>query len=808
MDTTGITRRTFIKGTTVVVASTALGLSSLSIIGCSGNGASADDPEGSISITVQDNSFSVDGNEAIPFTGSRISLIPHVAEGTICVAFLDADGNPEQVEVGALGAPVAIHGDLGMLTADGVAGEGELYIADDATVSVLSVGSIEKTSVAGSVECLVVVGGSDVETAESAYIENIVAGKNPGTVTTADGAAPLNVYAPEDELVALEDDVIVVHDEFAVEMNAHCLETFGDDDADNDSDWRGLLGEAPATRAFGAGLGAGALGATTAYAAENDDSGSGDDPSSGDDPDAPDDPSSGDDPDTPDPDTPDDPSPTWDYDNDDVELISEDDIDSALSDDDGDDPWTSDDPPDIQLPDVSDDEVDDLLVGDTASDEVPFPGLDAVNLGDIDTELLKNALKAILKYAGEQIGDYSSEKFLDAVFGDDDHSAEIIAKLDEIEGKLEDIEKQISNLSKQLTKYAFATQVDNFISQYSVPIRTWLRAQDANRNEIDNVTDKKERAEQRKKFAENLMSKSDFTLLGKSVAYSAQDVVTAILHPYTASGTNLFGAFDGLTLYTYKWEHQGYNDRITFQNYLIGEFIAITAYAQYALRERIDVTKSDPNRKDEYLTAVAWAKVLFGKLPAYEDALNDPDYPAAAEAAGIDPNDDEDALVQQVLDMAEKQKVVPRPSSERYYQVPGHEIHFTASGARVKTDKKARNNQKQLIWDNGGHHAVPREKLAQMLDDYGEGHYLDGILFGDDDGAIAPPPDATGFRIVCYEWPLEKKWEAPNYKVYVPVIETNGKQWEQEVWIYHCRASSHTERVVDAAFSCVYCFDD
>ena len=795
MDTVGITRRTFIEGATIIVASAAFGFSSLSITGCSGANTRAGDTDGTISITVKSSTFSVGDGKAVPFSGNRISLIPHIAEGTICLAYMDVDGNPEQVEVGALGTPVSIHGSLGMLTADGVESEGEIRIADDATVSVLSVGSIDKASVAGTVECLVVVGGSDVETVGSAHVENLVAGKNPGAVVTADGAAPSSIYSPENGLAAINDEVIAVHNEFATEMNAYCLKIFGDEDAENDSNWRGMLGEAPTTSSSDDAK-PGVFGATVAYAAEKDVFMSGDSSSS----------EGG--TDTASLNAPDGSSPNWDYDNNEVEIISEGDVNTALSDDSGDKPWTGDDPPTIELPDASDDGATDLLVGNTAAVEVPFPGLDSVSLADIDTELLKNAMKAILKYASEQIGDYGSLKFLDAVFGDDDHSAEIIAKLDEIEGELQNIENQISNLSKELRKYTFATQVDNFISQYSVDVRTWLGAQDANRDEIDKLTDEKERAAQRKKFAENLMDDSRFALFGNTVAYSAQTLANAILHPYTASGTNLFGAFDGLVLYTYKWEHQGYNDRITFQNYLLAEFVAITAYAQYALRERIDVTKNDPKRKDEYLTAVAWSKVLFGKLPAYEDALNDPGYAAAAEAAGIDPNDDEDALVQQVLDMAEKQKVVPRPSSERYYQVPGHEIHFTASGARVKTDKKARNNQKQLIWDSGGHHAVPRDKLAKMLEDYGEGHYLDGILFGDDCGAIAPPPDATGFRIVCYEWPLEKKWESPNYKVYVPVIETNGKQWDQEVWVYHCRASSHKEWVVDAAFSCVYCFDD
>lgn len=777
MITEGITRRTFIKGATAILASASLGFTGLSLVSCSeGSTTPEPDTEGGVSVTVADGSFSVDGGNAVPFRGNRISLVPHAADGTICIAFTDADDTPEQLKIGSLGDPVTIHGNLGMLTADGIAGEGEVHIANDATVSVFSVGSIEKTSVAGSVDCLVVVGESDVETMGASHIENLVAGKNPGIVTAADDAAPLNVYSPADELKALTDKPITIHDEYAVEMNARCLQIFDDGDAANDGDWLGMLDD-------GQPIGMDRTKAPNTGEADGDSNLESN------------------------ADAKDSPSTAGGYDSDDVELIGEDDIDTAILDDGGDDAWTSADPPDDETPDVPDSEVDDLLVGDTASDEVPYPQLDDINLTSIETDLLKDALKGILKYAGEQIGDYASDKLLDAVFGGDDHSAEIIAKLDEIEGELQDIENQISNLSKQLTKYAFATQVDNFISQYSVDIRTWLGAQDSNRDEIDALQDKNDRATQRKKFAENLIDGPNFALLGKSVAYTAQTVGNAILQSYTSSGTNLFGAFDGLAQYTYKWEHQGYNDRMTFQNYLLAEYVAITAYAQYALRERIDVTKGDPNRKDEYLTAIAWAKTLFGKLPAFDDALADPDYAAAAQAAGIDPDDDEPAIVQQVLDMAEKQKVVQRPSSERYYQVPGHEIHFTASSARVKTDKKARNNQKQLIWDDAGHHAVPRDKLADMLKDYGEGHYLDGILFGEDEGAIAAPPN-TGYRIVCYEWPLEKKWEAPCYIVYVPVIETNGKQWEQKVWVYRQRASAHKEWVVDASFNCVYCFDE
>lgn len=119
-------------------------------------------------------------------------------------------------------------------------------------------------------------------------------------------------------------------------------------------------------------------------------------------------------------------------------------------------------------------------------------------------------LIAGLKFIGEQTAgrafEYGSSSLLELVFGGNDESAQIIAKLTEIQGQLDDIERKIAQVIAQFDKQACYLQVNNYLSKFSAEMRWDLSKLNSMVESIDALPDGSEKEARRKEFAENLYS--------------------------------------------------------------------------------------------------------------------------------------------------------------------------------------------------------------------------------------------------------------------------------------------------------------
>ena len=106
----GLTRRTMIKTSAVLIGSCALGFTGVTSLGCSadnnGGGASSGESD-QVTLHVDDQRFFINGGAAgTAFSGAALSLIPNLADGTIALCYRDGE-NPRSLlpDVGAAWVP-------------------------------------------------------------------------------------------------------------------------------------------------------------------------------------------------------------------------------------------------------------------------------------------------------------------------------------------------------------------------------------------------------------------------------------------------------------------------------------------------------------------------------------------------------------------------------------------------------------------------------------------------------------------------------------------------------------------------------
>ena len=187
----GLTRRTMIKTSAVLIGSCALGFTGVASLGCSadnnGGNASSNDSD-QVTLHVDGQRFFINGNAAgTAFSGAALSLVPNLADGTIALCYHDGE-NPDSccTTLAPLGSPVIVTGALRMLNVDGVNSDGIVSIKPDAAIGVLSLGSIKTADIEGSVDHLIVVGKSDAVAHDGARI---------GQATLGDSCADLIINA-------------------------------------------------------------------------------------------------------------------------------------------------------------------------------------------------------------------------------------------------------------------------------------------------------------------------------------------------------------------------------------------------------------------------------------------------------------------------------------------------------------------------------------------------------------------------------------------------------------------------------------
>ncbi len=756
----GLTRRTMIKTSAVLIGSCALGFTGVASLGCSadnsGGNASSNDSD-QVLLHVDDQRFFINGDAAgTAFSGAALSLVPNLADGTIALCYRNSE-NPDPccMTLAPLGSPVIVTGTLRMLNVDGVNSDGVVSIQPDAAIGVLSLGSIKTADIEGSVDHLIVVGKSDAIAHDGARIGQATLGDSYADLVINVNSSVGGVDAPFEAQVSGEGSgsahVTVTGDEGAAEQRHGMLLEAANDDAAWENAVAVLAGAATTQQAKAP------AGSTAASATDSGAASSFANPF----------------------------APQTAY------------ADEAAGD------------AAIDTEDAADDENDENLLSftpgepletdsepdDSASDEQPAEDFqqDVAALGaedpapeaDVALEAI-DLLIAGLKFIGEQAAgrafEYGSSSLLELVFGGNDESAQIIAQLTEIQGQLDDIERKIAQVIAQFDKQACYLQVNNYLSKFSAEMRWDLSKLNSMVESIDALPDGSEKEARRKEFAENLYSNPRYQVCGRYVYDMAGVLGNEIMQCYTGTNKNLFGAFDELMVLSYKWEHHGYEMRANFQSSVLSNFMALVNYSTFCLNEHYLAIKDDPEKKTELAEWLGFWKGLFGTATLPETALNllAEDDDADGTATGV---------ANEVAAMATAQKLVKRADNIRYYQVPGHQVQIAANAANVHTTQGGGLKQTQLMRDSAGHCVLTQDHLVNMYLDYDKKKTLTDILFGEGEGNLAAPRN-TGAPFVAYQLPLidERQMKHPSHlyrhKYYAPIVNNDGTTGRAYVALY------------------------
>ncbi len=746
----GLTRRTMIKTSAVLIGSCALGFTGVASLGCSadnsGGNASSNDSD-QVLLHVDDQCFFINGDAAgTAFSGAALSLVPNLADGTIALCYRNSE-NPDPccMTLAPLGSPVIVTGTLRMLNVDGVNSDGVVSIQPDAAIGVLSLGSIKTANIEGSVDHLIVVGKSDAIVHDGARIGQATLGDSYADLVINANSSVGGVDAPFEAQVSGEGSssahVTVTGDEGAAEQRHGMLLEAANDDAAWENAVAVLAGAATTQQAKAP------AGSTAAFATDSGAASSFANPF----------------------------APQTAY------------ADEAAGD------------AAIDTEDAADDENDENLLSftpgepletdsepdDSASDEQPAEDFqqDVAALGaedpapeaDVALEAI-DLLIAGLKFIGEQAAgrafEYGSSSLLELVFGGNDESAQIIAQLTEIQGQLDDIERKIAQVIAQFDKQACYLQVNNYLSKFSAEMRWDLSKLRSMTESIDALPDGDEKEARRKEFAENLYSNPRYQVCGRYVYDMAGVLGNEIMQCYTGTNKNLFGAFDELMVLSYKWEHHGYEMRANFQSSVLSNFMALIDYSTFCLNEHYLAIKDDPEKKTELAEWLGFWKGLFGTATLPETAL-------ALLAEGDDADGAATGVANEVAAMATAQKLVKRADNIRYYQVPGHQVQIAANAANVHTTQDGGLKQTQLMRDSAGHCVLTQDQLVNMYLDYDKKKTLTDILFGEGEGNLAAPRN-TGVPFVAYQLPLidERQMKHPSHlyrhKYYAPIVNNDG----------------------------------
>ena len=750
----GLTRRTMIKTSAVLIGSCALGFTGVASLGCSAdnNGGNASSGESDqVTLHVDGQRFFINGDAAgTAFSGAALSLVPNLADGTIALCYRDSE-NPDPccTTLTSLGSPVIVTGTLRMLNVDGVNSDGVVSIQPDAAISVLSLGSIKTADIEGSVDHLIVVGKSDAVAHDGARIGQATLGDSCADLVINANSSVGNVDAPFEAQVSGEGAggarVTITGDEGAAEQRHGTLLEAANDDAAWEDAVAALAGTATVHQAK-APAGSGPASATAAASATTANT-------------------------------------TAAFANPfalqtayadeaannvviDAENTADDDNENLLSFTPG-EPLETDSEPDMSS--------DDQPAEDFQQDVAALGAEDPTPEADVAIEAI-DLLIAGLKFIGEQAAgrafEYGSSSLLELVFGGDDESAQIISKLTEIQGQLDDIEREIAQVIAQFDKQACYLQVNNYLSKFSAEMRWDLSKLSSMTESIDALPDGDEKEARRKEFAENLYSNPRYQVCGRYVYDMAGVLGNEIMQCYTGTNKNLFGAFDELMVLSYKWEHHGYEMRANFQSSVLSNFMALINYSTFCLNEHYLVIKDDPEKKTELAEWLGFWKGLFGTVTLPETALT-------LLAEGDDADGAATGVANEVAAMATAQKLVKRADNIRYYQVPGHQVQIAANAANVHTTKDGGLTQKQLMRDSAGHCVLTQDQLVNMYLDYDKKKTLTDILFGEGEGNLAAPRN-TGVPFVAYQLPLidERQMMHPSHlyrhKYYAPIVNNDG----------------------------------
>lgn len=796
-----ITRRDALKlgaaATTVLVSGGALAM----LAGCEAK-STADSPyhaaptPSETSFRVEDGKWFSDQTEetkqGIAFTGSKLGIVPSGDGETLAIAYCDADGVKQVMQIGPANAPVRVHGDIEMLAADDIASRYVVLVDEDATIDALFLGGIDRAEVSGSIASLIVVGKADAELHPESSVQSVIMGDSRADVRVNAGALVSEVYAPYAEQVEFESVPCAIHTvdaDYASQANKAFVRVLtGQGTEDERTFVLGLCAdlELPAAvveAADAAKTSAAAfpvsLGPEKAYA---DEAGAAIADSA----------------------TDSDADITF---SDKPELTSDDPEWNRLEDFQP-DPDAPIDENCIELP--TDEEL--AAANQGAENDIPFVQ------GDIDT-----ILKGVANLALNKTVTYATNTLLSVVFGSNNGVeralGEINARLDNIEREIQAVytaiqEAELCSMINELIKTYFRNTTDlvDFIEKFN---RDYMK-------DFQEGTDDYIAA--RKRVAMYLATATSaenprLTVDGKTVVAYAIDYCSALLAEQVGVALNPLEAYFKLSLLKSPWEQNTIAGRVGFQDEVVNKFGLLCGYAAFALRGYMDhlvddVTLSDEKRKVEISQCVASWEQLFG-TDAANAIANDCEVAnefSRIRATRDNASNNEEGYATRASRLIESYKVVPHADKWRHFMVPGKEVTLMTQAAVLKVNKSTGANQPQLTVSSDAHLVADIESFRKIYDYYGGKKTLHQILFAQDEASIALPDagkkEDYSFSVSGVEPKADRyiksKGAIEHSQYYTPVVSGKMKLSQRNYYNYDNNRGSKTEKYFDITLLGVY----
>ena len=416
-------------------------------------------------------------------------------------------------------------------------------------------------------------------------------------------------------------------------------------------------------------------------------------------------------------------------------------------------------------------------------------GIEATENGEVFREI--PSLQSMPATAGTSMGMWALEKLAGgvvsgvagkgvneafaAIFGSD--TAQILKALQEIKGKLDNIENQIKGLYGKFDEKELTGNLDSFaefFSDYSTPYDRLL----------DFQTNLAYNAELTDLFMQDLYrgTNRNIDTDSKTVIAAANalgDKITMVL----TGGYNVFGAFDKLELHQNLWEHQGYDMRNKYRNYIIDVYTLYNAMGQIACNTMIEAHKGD-NLSDKNILLQAMGDLKGLKDNAKKvNAMN-------KRCAVIEHTDLR--IFRDTVDGKDLYAFYPRVDvAQMRDPYPGEDI-TTNEYIKCMTTTPHILSRKQrssaILWTTLVKSAqVSIEDLQKLYSSYSGEKTLYDILFDKDEGNFVNvgslPKDNTMFTTNIYEYYKSVgKWN------YVPV-DSDGK--DHRKWIGTSNRDKH-----------------
>ena len=806
-----ITRRDALKLTATATTLLVSGGALVMIAGC-GAKSTADSPGNAepapseTSFRVEDGKWFSDWTEetkqGIPFTGSKLGIVPSGDGETLAIAYCNADGVKQVTQIGPANAPVRVHGDIEMLAADDIASRYVVLVDEDATIDALFLGGIDRAEVSGSIASLIVAGKADAELRAESSVQSVIMGDSRADVRVDAGALVSEVYAPYAEQVEFESvpcAVRTVDADYASQANKAFVRVLtGQGTEDERAFVLGLCAdlELPPVVADAAGSAKTSttaspvsLGPEKAYADEADKANASSAASSQ--------------ADTASEDT-DDADAAF---SDKQELTSDDPEWSRLEDFQP-DPDTPIDEDCIELP--TDEDL--AAANQGTENDIPFVQ------GDIDT-----ILKGVANLTLNKTVTYATNTLLSAIFGSNNGVeralGEISARLDNIEREIQAVytaiqEAELCSIINELIKTYFRNTTDlvDFIEKFN---HDYMK-------DFQEGTDDYIAA--RKRVAMYLATASSaenprLTVDGKTVDAYAIDYCSALLAEQVGVALNPLEAYFKLSLLKSPWEQNTIAGRVGFQDEVVNKFGLLCGYAAFALRGYMDylvddVTLSDEKRKVEISQCIASWEQLFGTDSANEIAN---DYGVTNEFSSIratrdNESNSEEGYATRASRLIESHKVVPHADKWRHFMVPGKEVTLMTQAAVLKVNKSTGANQPQLTVSSDTHLVADIDSFRKIYDYYGGKKTLHQILFSQDEASIALPDagkkEDYSFSVSGVEPKADRyiksKGAIEHSQYYTPVVSGKMKLSQRNYYNYDNNRGSKTEKYFDITLLGVY----